>query len=205
MENDKNREIELLIETNGKNRSLYSAKELKALSSYDYKGKAPMEIVQKMWGLAIKECQLDWNNPILAFNVGTGDLFKFVDPLEINSIIAYESCPTKRMITNILYAKNRVVIGENIGVIANKQIPSDFKLAIGFCSSGETFYSNTLHTSIVRGGYMVAVVSSNIFNDKESKYDKVRETLNQHYDLVIAYELPSDVMDGHSLIALRKL
>ena len=54
IEDNKNREIELLIETNGKSRSLYSAKELKTLSSYDYKDKAPIEIVQKMWGLAIK-------------------------------------------------------------------------------------------------------------------------------------------------------
>ena len=205
IEDNKNREIELLIETNGKSRSLYSAKELKTLSSYDYKDKAPVEIVQKMWGLAIKECQLDWNNPILAFNVGTGDLFKFVDPLDINSIIAYESCPTKRMISNILYAKNRIVIGENIGVLSNKQITSNFQLAIGFCSSGETLYSNTLHNSIVRNGYMVAVVSTSIFESSEPKYDKIRQILNTHYDLVVAYKIPSDVMNGKSLIALRKL
>jgi len=185
----------------------YSARELKSMSDYHYENKPPLDIVEKMWGIAIEHCNLRWDSPILAFNVGIGDLFKFVDPLDINYIVGYESNEIQRTICDTLYKKNGypIAIGNDISILNNPRLPSSFKLAIGFDLGTDTFYSNTLHQSIVRDGYMVAILPSKIFNGEGGQYEKKREILNTYYDLVVAYELPSDTMNGFTLVALRKI
>ena len=192
----KNEEIGLLLAKKGLDREKYSEMELQTITHYSYPTRLMNELVNKMWGLAKKHGFGGFGDKkIQVFNSGNGEILRFI-PDSVHSVEVYEKDSDLYMISSLLFASDKVNIHKRLRTMKNT-----YDISIGVCSNVSTIVNPDIINYIKKDGLMIAVVNSDLF---EQNFENERSILNDNFTLLEAFRLPSDVMDGYDLIALKK-
>jgi hypothetical protein len=195
-----NEDIKRILALNGTDRMKYSEANLQTLPSYHYSHYIPKELANKMWGLARKHGFEFDNKRISAFNIGNGDLLRYI-PENMAIVDAVEPDKYLRTISKVLFANKRVKIHKSYSPFVTRK--KQYNLAIGVYPSYPEAGGIGIELTLKSGGLLVAVIPNYIFGDSQPVKD-IQAQMNSLFELKEAYRLPSDIMDGYSLIVLKR-
>lgn len=196
-----NEDIKSILAVKGLDKLNYSSSELDTIAAYSYDYRLIPTLLNKMWGLAFKNGFRPDKSSICAFNIGTGDILKYV-PDTVKSVDAYEEESFMNMISKIIYESNK----SKITVLKNYSSRSRvYDIAIGVCPTVNSIFIPNIYLNVKRGGLLVAVVESKLFTQDYLDL----EHINGNYNLLQAFELPSDVSptgnEKWSVIVLKRI
>jgi hypothetical protein len=194
-----NSEIERMVKSYGTDRLKYSQAQLQELSSYSYPLRLSNDLVNKLWGLAMKHGLGGFKRKkILAFNVGNGDLLRYVTD-DVSSVTAIEPNKYLNKISDILFGSEKINILTSARGQGNREGVYDLSIGVAGTSS-EVVSSN--YTQVKRGGLYIVVAPSNFMDRKAFEQD--RNEINNAFDLQVAFRLPNDIMPNFDVIVLKK-
>lgn len=195
-----NEDIKRLVALNGTDRIKYSEAELQMLPSYHYDHHIPKELVNKMWGLARKYGFEFDGKRISAFNIGNGDMLRFI-PENMSFVDAVEGDNYLRTICKVLFSNKRVKIHRTCSALSAGK--KRYDLAIGLYPTYPIMEGTIIENTLKSGGLMIAILPANLFSSS-ALVDNNQQRLNSVFELQEAYKLPSDIMNGYTVVVLKR-
>ena len=245
-----NNQIRSLLNQKGTDHTKYSAEEIALLKLYEGSGGlakqgergarlldqffTPMDIIAKMWGLALQYGFSFPNSNILEPSVGSGRFISFVPPNSNANVVAYDVDETSYKLCKVLYPQHDIRFGSfeqmffmgkrHIGlsgitqfydlVITNppyrdyvsEYSPLGEKDATGAFTFEMYFIGRGV--DVLKPGGLLIMIVPNSFLSNNNKYNDFKEKLAKKADLIDAYRLPNGVFGntdvGTDIIVLKK-
>lgn len=197
---DENSILEEMLAMKGLDKKEYSTEDLKSLNDYIYPYKIQEYLANKVWGMVKKHGFKQFKSAkISVFNVGNGELLRYI-PDTVSKVDAVEQDVNLYMISKLKYENEKIKVHKDSSVLSGT-----YDLNVGVCNGLITIVNPDFVDNLKSGGLMVGVICHKLFEEDTDLAKNAREILNEKFDLLEAYNLPSDVMDGFDLVALKKL
>lgn len=197
--NEKNKEIELILAKKGLSSEKYSAMDKKTITHYSYPYRISNFLTNKLWGLVNKHGFEGFKGSnISVINVGNGEILRFI-PDSVGRVDCVERDSDLFIISNVLFKSANIHIYKS-----STSFKQNYDLCVGVCGKLMSIVDPNIYSTIKSSGLMVVVVSHDLFEGNSHEAENARQILNSQFDLLEAYRLPSDVMDGYDLVALKR-
>lgn len=220
-----------LVDEKGDDRSKYSQQDIELLRAYEglgakrndkeylatlgisnisgirYEYYTPLDVIQKMWGLAYKHGYKPSNsNVILEPSCGTGRFFNYIENVQKQRVIGFDIDRYALNITKVLYpfveimdesfTKGYTGVGKVVDlVIGNPPYDTlrdkEDKKATKSHTLDQLFMYRSAQL-LKKGGLLVFIVPNSFMNNEET-YNDFKDKLIEIVDLVDAYRLPNKV------------